>query len=75
MNYSLQGKAAIVTGGGGAGLYNPEQQAQSDGWQPFTAKFVSTVNSFTVVGAKGKQLTVKQIGANGDELDRFVITQ
>jgi hypothetical protein len=56
-------------------LYNPEQETQPAGWQTFTDKFVSHTNSFTVVDVKGKPLTIKQIAANSDELDRFVITQ
>ena len=75
VNTKPKGIVYLVTGAGGAGLYNPEQGAQPDGWQPFTSKFISTTHSFTVVDVKDKQLTIKQIGANGDELDRFVITQ
>jgi len=75
VNTKPKGVIYMVTGAGGAKLYNPEQQTQPDGWQSFTSKFISTTNSFTIVDVKGKQLTVKQIGANGDELDRFVITQ
>ncbi|MEP6539645.1 MAG: metallophosphoesterase [Bryobacteraceae bacterium] len=70
-----KGVVYLVTGAGGAGLYNPEQQVLPKGWQEFTSKFVSTTNSFTVVDVKGKRLTIKQISANGDELDSFVITQ
>ncbi len=74
-NTKPKGVIYLVTGAGGAKLYNPEQETVPSGWQTFTSKFVSTTNSLTVVDVKGKQLTIKQIGANGDELDRFVITQ
>ncbi len=75
VNTKPKGIVYLVTGAGGAKLYNPEQETQPDGWLPFTSKLISTINSFTVVDVKGKQLTIRQIGANGDELDRFVITQ
>ena len=65
----------IVTGAGGAGLYNAEQQANPADWQPFTAKYVADRHSFTFVEARGEELTVRQIAANGDEVDRFVLTK
>ena len=65
----------LVTGAGGAKIYNPEQTTEPFSWQPFTVKFVSNVNSLTVVDAEAKKLTVRQISAKGDELDRFVITR
>jgi acid phosphatase type 7 len=64
----------IVTGAGGAKLYNPEQTTDRRSWQPFTAKFVSDVHSFTLVEAERKKLTVRQVSAEGAELDRFVLT-
>ena len=35
----------VITGAGGANLYNPEQQDDPASWQPFTHKFLSQVNS------------------------------
>src|SRR5215469_4049269 len=40
-----RGVIYIVSGGGGASLYNPEQQSDPTGWQSFTNKFVSQVHS------------------------------
>jgi hypothetical protein len=65
----------LISGAGGAGLYNPEQQDAPATWQPFTDKFFSTVNSFTVVDAGGDQLSFRQITKDGQEVDRFVVTR
>ena len=65
----------LITGAGGQDLYNPEQQDQPDTWQKFTDKFVSKVHSLTTVEVEGKTLRIKQVTAEGTELDRFTITQ
>jgi len=65
----------LVTGAGGAHLYNPEQQDAPEGWQAFTNKFVSTVNSLTVVDASGGKLSIRQVSKDGQELDRWVVTK
>ena len=63
----------IVTGAGGNTLYNPEQQDDRTSWQPFTCKFVSKVHSLTVAEVDGSALTVRQVAADGAEVDRFTI--
>ena len=68
-----KGVIYLVTGGGGARLYNPEQQDDPKSWQEFTHKFVSRVNSMTVVDANARQLSVRQIDLNGLEVDRFTV--
>jgi hypothetical protein len=65
----------IVTGAGGAGLYNPEQESDRASWQEFTARFVSTIHSFTMVDLERKKLTLRQIDKDGVELDRISITR
>jgi 3',5'-cyclic AMP phosphodiesterase CpdA len=65
----------IVTGAGGAHLYNPEQQDDPASWQAFTNKFVSKINSFTVIDARKRKLTIRQISQDGKELDSFVVTK
>jgi hypothetical protein len=65
----------VVTGAGGQKLYNPEQQDDPDSWQKFTDKFVSTVHSLTVAEVDGKTLTIRQVAADGQELDRFTVTK
>ena len=53
----------LVTGAGGAGLYNPEQQDKPETWQSFTDKFISKIHSITVADVDGKTLTVRQVSA------------
>ncbi len=65
----------IVTGAGGQGLYNPEQQKDKDSWQKFTDKFISTVHSFTVVDVKGNSLTLRQVDVNGKQVDKIRIVK
>lgn len=72
---SPEGVIYLVTGAGGQHLYNPEQQDQPDTWQGFTHKFVSQVHSLTVADVDGPSLTIRQLSAEGKELDRFTITK
>ena len=65
----------LVTGAGGANLYNLEQQDYPQTWQPFTTKLISKTHSFTLVDLTDKQMTVKQVSETGDEVDSFVITK
>ena len=65
----------IVSGAGGAELYNPEQQTDPGSWQPFTDKFFSEVHSMSVVDIDGKVLRLKQISDTGKELDAFRISK
>jgi hypothetical protein len=63
----------IVSGGGGARLYNPAQQSDPKSWQEFTAKFQSKMHSLTKVDIEEKKLTLRQLAANGEEIDRVVL--
>ena len=74
-NTKPNGVIYIVTGAGGAGVYNPEQNDKPDTWQKFTDKFISKVNSFTQVDVNGKRFELRQNSVTGDELDRMVITK
>jgi len=65
----------IVTGAGGQELYNPEQNNDPDSWQKFTCKFISDVHSLTVADVKGNTITIRQISAEGKELDSFTVTK
>lgn len=65
----------LITGAGGAKLYNPEQQDTPGSWQEFTHKYVAKVHSLTVVDVQGPSLTVRQVSADGEELDRFHVTK
>ena len=74
-NTRPDGVIYIVTGGGGATLYNPEQQDDPKTWQEFTQKFISKVHSLTVAEVHGPKLLVRQLSLEGAELDRFFITR
>jgi predicted phosphodiesterase len=65
----------LVTGAGGAGLYNGEQQTQPETWQGFTDKFLSQSHSLTVVDVKGNTLLVRQVDENGQTIDTFTVTK
>jgi hypothetical protein len=70
-----EGVIYLVTGAGGASLYNPEQQDKPETWQGFTDKFLSRIHSITVADVEGKTLTIRQVSADGEEIDRFVVTK
>ena len=74
-NSRPKGIIYLVTGGGGAKLYNPEQQDQPESWQPFTHKFVSKQNSFTSVEVDGRTLIIRQIADNGTEVDKLKVSK
>ncbi len=68
-----QGVIYLVTGAGGADLYDVAQTKNPSSWLPFTARFLSEVNSLTVVDVETDSATVRQIDADGAELDRFTV--
>jgi hypothetical protein len=70
-----RGVIHLITGAGGAGLYNTDQQDDPASWQPFTDKFVSRTHSLTITDVDGPTLTVRQVSADGQEIDRFVVTK
>jgi 3',5'-cyclic AMP phosphodiesterase CpdA len=65
----------LVTGAGGARLYDPDQTGDAASWRDYTARFVSNVHSLTVVDVEPRRLTVRQVSARGEELDRFTVTK
>lgn len=70
-----KGVIYIVSGGGGAGLYNTEQQADPAGWQAFTNKYVADTHSLSVVDIDGKTFQLRQISETGKEIDSFRISK
>jgi len=70
-----KGVIYITTGAGGQGLYNPEQQKDTDSWQKFTVKFVSTVHSFTIMDVEGNTLILRQVNIDGKGVDTIKITK
>jgi 3',5'-cyclic AMP phosphodiesterase CpdA len=75
VNGRPKGVIYIVTGAGGAGLYDPEMQDTPGQWQPFTNKYVAQTHSFTVVDIDGSKLKARQISESGAELDSFQISK
>jgi Calcineurin-like phosphoesterase len=65
----------LVTGAGGADLYDPDQTDAVSTWQPFTTKFIANIHSLTVVDIETATATVRQIDADGKELDRFTVAR
>ncbi len=72
-NTKPNGIIYITTGAGGQGLYNPEQEKDTDSWQKFTVKFVSTVHSFTIMDVDGNTLMLRQVDINGRTVDTIKI--
>ena len=80
-NTTPKGILYIVTGAGGAGLYDtafsnkPEKWVHMPkaNWVPFTAKFMSHVHSFSVVRTTGSKLTFKQLDVEGKLIDEITI--
>ncbi len=73
----------IVSGAGGAALYdrqisgNPDlwRKGTPENWAPYTTKLISDVHSFTMIETDGKKLTLKQLDADGNTLDSITITK
>jgi acid phosphatase type 7 len=70
-----EGVIYVVSGAGGQHLYNPEQQDDPASWQEFTFKHISKHHTFTVTEIDGSTLTLRQLTADGYEVDSFVITK
>ncbi len=70
-----KGPIHIVTGAGGAELYDPWQTDAKASWQPWTRAFVSDKHSFTVLDVELKQLKLRQLDAEGRELDAITVTR
>ena len=65
----------VISGAGGAELYNTNQDDKPETWQAFTKTMVSDRYSFTVLDLKGKRAELRQLGEDAKEIDRFVLTQ
>jgi acid phosphatase type 7 len=78
-----EGIIYIVTGAGGAPLYDirlsekPElwKHEQTQNWPRFTKKLISDRNSFTLIETKGKILTLQQIDLTGKVIDEIKVTR
>lgn len=70
-----QGIIHIVTGAGGAHLYDRSQGADRASWQPWTRAFVSDRHAFTEVDVDGRTLRLRQLDAEGQALDAVTLTK
>jgi hypothetical protein len=70
-----EGVIYIVTGAGGQHLYNPEQQDDPASWQEFTVKHISKEHTLTIAQIEGPVLTIRQVNAEGIEVDRLTISK
>jgi acid phosphatase type 7 len=68
-----EGVIYIVSGAGGARLYDPGQQDKPASWQPYTVQLVSQVHSLSIVDVGPDSLIVRQVSDEGAVVDRFVI--
>jgi len=65
----------LVTGAGGARLYDTQRQADPASWKEFTQVYIASVNSLTVADVDGPTLTIRQVAPDGRELDHLVVTR
>ena len=72
---SPDGIIYIVSGAGGAALYEPEYTRNPERWQPYTAQFIADTHSFTVVDIEANRVSLRQVSSRGDEIDRIVLTK
>lgn len=62
----------IVSGAGGAELYDQKLATNPGAWQPFTANFQAGY-SFSIIDVNGPKLQFTQMSADGKVLDRIVL--
>ena len=80
-NTRPKGILYLVTGAGGAGLYDtsfsnkPERwvHAPQANWMPFTARFISHTHSFSLIETEENKLTYKQLDVEGKLIDEITI--
>ena len=74
-NTHPKGIIYLVTGAGGAGLYDPGQTDDPASWLEFTTKFKSNVHSLTLAEIDGRTAKFRQVSESGEILDSFMITK
>jgi len=65
----------IVTGAGGADLYDADRNNRPSTWQEFTVRLISDQHSYTLADVDGRELRVRQLSKEGVVLDQFVVTK
>ena len=74
-NKSPKGVIYLITGAGGAGLYDPTQNGDPSSWLEFTMKFRSDVHSLTSAEVDGRTVRFKQVSETGEVIDSFAISK
>jgi predicted MPP superfamily phosphohydrolase len=82
-NTRPNGVLYIVTGAGGAGLYDTSFSNKPQlwthepeaNWVPFTEKLISHVHSYSLIETMGDKLLFKQLDVNGKLLDEITLTK
>jgi hypothetical protein len=82
-NTKPRGIIYIVSGAGGAPLYDTQLSGKPDlwthdpqeNWVPFTARIVSDMHSFTFIETSGKKLRLQQMDVSGKVFDEIEITK
>lgn len=70
-----KGIVHVVTGAGGAELYDRWQTDVKTSWQSWMRAFISDKHSFTVLEVEAKKLRLRQLDAEGRELDAVTLTK
>lgn len=82
-NTRPKGIVYVVSGGGGAALYDMEltdapelwKHEPEDNWVPYTVKMVSDKHSFTLIETNGKELSLQQLDTKGEIIDEIKVTK
>ncbi len=82
-NTRPKGIIYVVTGAGGASLYDAPISRKPDlwrhdppeNWVPFTATLVSDIHSFTLIETSGKKLKLQQMDSAGKVFDEIEVTK
>jgi 3',5'-cyclic AMP phosphodiesterase CpdA len=69
------GVVYVVSGAGGAELYDSAQGEDRSTWQPFTEQFISNRHTFTLLDVSVKRVDLTQISDTGETVDRFSIVR
>ena len=69
-----EGVIHILTGGGGAPLHLKGRDRRLR-LKPYVARTVTGEHSFSLLDITGRSLTFRQIGTQGEELDRFTLAK
>jgi len=69
------GVVYVVSGAGGAELYDSAQGEERSTWQPFTQQFISNRHTFTILDVDAERVELTQVTNTGEPVDRFSIAR